>query len=74
MVGYLPVKPYGLTKDGRGKVDDQLMNDIFGGSMVNAVFSLASHAATMKDINPYDDAGTLGAIQALGSFLDTFHF
>ena len=74
VVGYLPVKPYGLTKDERGKVDDQLMNDIFGGSMVNAVFSLASHAATMKDNNPYDDAGTLGAIQALGSHLDTFPF
>ena len=74
VVGYLPVKPYGLTKDERGKVDDQLMNGIFGGSMVNAVFSLASHAATMKDNNPYDDAGTLGAIQALGSHLDTFPF
>ena len=74
VVGYLPVKPYGLTRDERGKVDDQLMNDIFGGSMVNAVFSLASHAATMKDNNLYDDAGTLGAIQALGSHLDTFPF
>ena len=74
VVGYLPVKPYGLTKDGRGKVDDQLMNDIFGGSMVNAVFSLASHAATMKDNNPYDDDGTVSAIQALGSHLDTFPF
>lgn len=74
VVGYLPVKPYGLTRDERGKVDDQLMNDIFGGSMVNAVFSLASHAATMKDNNTYDDAGTLGTIQALGSHLDTFPF
>ena len=74
VVGYLPVKPYGLTKDERGKVDDQLMTGIFGGSMVNAVFSLASHAATMKDNNPYDDAGTLGAIQALGSHIDAFPF
>ena len=74
VVGYLPVKPYGLTKDERGKVDDQLMNDIFGGSMVNALFNLASHAATMKDNNPYDDNGTISAIQALGSHLDTFPF
>ena len=74
VVGYLPVKPYGLTKDGRGKVDDQLMNDIFGGSMVNALFNLASHAATMKDNNPYDDNGTISAIQALGSHIDAFPF
>ena len=74
VVGYLPVKPYGLTQDGRGKVDDQLMNDIFGGSMVNALFNLASHAATMKDNNPYDDNGTISAIQALGSHIDAFPF
>lgn len=74
VVGYLPVKPYGLTKDERGKVDDQLMNDIFGGSMVNALFNLASHAATMKDNNPYDDNGTISAIQALGSHIDAFPF
>ena len=74
VVGYLPVKPYGLNKESLGKIDTRALNDVFGDSLVGIIFNLASHAASMDDSNAYIDAGTLQAITALDSKLDAFPF